>query len=330
MPEALKSLLKRMLRILLLGALFVAMAGAGAYVTLTWVIQSDEPVIVPDLVNKDVLFGLEILSDLGLNTRVRETRYHDQVPRNHIIDQHPEPGTAIKRGRDVKIRVSRGPESIIMPNLHGLQRQQSRILLSENGLCPGVITGMSSSLNPTGQVIAQHPPPGTTITRSACVDLLISRGPRLPAVAMSDLAGLPLETAIRRVDQLQLTVGHIRPVQHRDAPPETIVGQTPLAGYRVSPGHRVDLMVNRTASEGRLGGSAEPYPAELFRYALEEGFLNRRVQVKLNLPQASLQLFDGFLRPGQELWLLIPKNDNPTVLVYLDEQLVDTRIMGSP
>jgi hypothetical protein len=45
--------------------------------------------------------------------------------------------------------------------------------------------------------------------------------------------------------------------------------------------------------------------------------------------QMSLTLFDDFMAPGQEIWLLIPKSGNPTVLVYVDGQLVETRMMSA-
>ena len=188
----------------------MAMAGIGAYVSLTLIIKGEDTVVVPELVGKDVLYGLEILSDLGLNTRVKGTAYHDQVPKNHVIDQDPDAGAAIKRGRDVKIRVSRGPETILMPNLAGLSLQQSRILLTENGLCQGVLSGMISPRFDPGQIMAQYPPPGEIVSRNTCADLLISRGPSSQAFSMVDLSGFTPESAIRRLEQMQLTVGSIR------------------------------------------------------------------------------------------------------------------------
>ena len=47
----------------------------------------------------------------------------------------------------------------------------------------------------------------------------------------------------------------------------------------------------------------------------------------MNQPQMSLSLFDDFLAPCQEFWLLVPKSGNPTILVYVDGQLMETRIM---
>ncbi|MBC2741510.1 MAG: PASTA domain-containing protein [Desulfosarcina sp.] len=325
--SSVKRLARKTLRILLLVALFMAMAGIGAYVALTLIIKGEDTVVVPDLVGKDVLYGLEILSDLGLNTRVKGTAYHDQVPKNHVIDQDPDAGAAIKRGRDVKIRVSRGPETIVMPNLAGLSLQQSRVLLTENGLCRGTLAGMNSPRSAAGQVIAQSPPPGATVSRNTCADLLISRGPSVPAFPMVDLSGFTLESAIRRLEQLQLTVGTIRFVHRISAPLETIVDQLPLAGYRVARGGRVDLTFNRSKAGQYTGEPKNTDQVELFRFSLENGFLNKRVQVKINQAQFLLSLFDDFMAPGQEIWLLVPKSGNPTVLIYVDGQLMETRIM---
>ena len=244
-----------------------------------------------------------------------------------MIDQDPEAGATIKRGRDVKIRVSRGPETIIMPNLAGLSLQQSRILLAENGLCQGVLATMHSSLFSAGQVIAQIPPPGDVVSRSTCADLLVNKGPASSTFRMLDLSGLTLQTALRQLEQIQMAPGRIRIVHNGGASLETIVDQYPLAGYRVARGTRVDLTVNRIPSATGTHMQKHADQVELFRFALEHGFLNKRVQVKMNQRQLSLSLFDDFLAPGQEIWLLIPKSGNPTVFVYVDGQLVKTQIM---
>lgn len=303
------------------------MAGIGAYMAMTLIIKGEDVVIVPELVGKDVLYGLQILSDLGLNTRVKGTAFNDRVPKNHVIDQDPDAGAAIKRGRDVKIRVSRGPETIFMPNLAGLSLQQCRILLRENGLCQGRLAGMVSPRFDSGQVMAQYPLPGATVSRSTCTDLLISRGPPSSAFPMLDLSGLTLASAIRRLEKVQLNVGRIRVVHRLGAPLGTILDQVPPVGYRVTPGNGVDLTVNRSNAGRDAADDQNTDQTELFRFSLEHGFLKKRVQIRMNLAQLSLTLFDDFMAPGQEIWLLIPKSGNPTILVYVDGQLIETRFL---
>jgi len=318
--SSIRPVLRKAVRIAILIALFMAMAGAGAYFALTLIVKGEEPVVVPDLVGKDILYSLEILSDLGLNTRVRETAFSEQVPRNHVIDQDPEPGASIKRGRDVKIRVSRGPERIVMPNLTGLSLQQSRILLTENGLCQGSLATVASSLQNKGQVMAQHPLPGATVSRDSCADLLISGGPRTPSFSMPDLSGQPLEKTLRYLDALQLILDRMQYTFKPGFPLETVVGQTPSSGYRVAAESSADLTVNRKpiAVPDSDGGSSDS--TKLFRYTLENGFLKKRVIVTIGGSQGPIRLFDDFVSPGQEIWLLIPKSDTSSLQVYVDGQ----------
>ncbi|MBU4209574.1 MAG: PASTA domain-containing protein, partial [Proteobacteria bacterium] len=105
-----------------------------AYLTLTFIIKSEDKVVVPDLVGKDVVLILEMLSDLGLNTKIKGSEYSDNVPKNHVIFQEPEPGSEIKKRRDIRIIISKGTKRILMPNLKGLSIQQARLIIEENGL----------------------------------------------------------------------------------------------------------------------------------------------------------------------------------------------------
>jgi serine/threonine-protein kinase len=316
-----KPFVKKVLRFTGLIALFVTMAGVGAYLTLTLIIRGEKPVVVPDLVNKEVLYGLELLSDLGLNTRVRGTIYHDHVPKNHVIDQEPEAGASIKKGRDVKIRVSRGSERIVTPNLSGLSLQQGRILLNENGLCEGNLASIFSRQYAAGQVMAQFPLAGAVVSRENCLDLLVSRGPATRKFAAPMLSGALLANALGRLEKMQLTAGGIQTALQAGRLPETILSQRPPAGYRVSVGSRVALTVNRMPAVESADVRNLADRTKLFRFTVPNGFLNKRVEVTLNRPDEPLRLFDDFVPPGQEIWLLVPKNDtSSSILVHVDGQ----------
>ena len=120
--------------------LFCLSVGVSAYIALTFIIKSEDTVIVPDLTGKDLVYSLELLTNLGLNTKVRGSEYSETVPKNHIIFQDPDPGSEIKKDRDIRIIISKGPQNVIMPNLEGISIQQARIIAEENGLCVGKIS----------------------------------------------------------------------------------------------------------------------------------------------------------------------------------------------
>ena len=76
-------------KIATLFVVFLIIAGASAYLTLTFIIKSEDTVIVPDLVGKDVVTALEQLTDLQLNTKVNGSEYSRQFPKNHVTYQEP-------------------------------------------------------------------------------------------------------------------------------------------------------------------------------------------------------------------------------------------------
>ena len=153
-------MIEKLLKIAAFCVLFIVIAGISAYFTLSLVIKSEDTVVVPELVGKDVVSVLETLTELGLNTKVRGSEYSADTPKHHVIYQQPEPGAEIKKGRDVRILISKGTETIPMPNLIGLSQRQAVILFDENDLCRGHIAGTSAQTFEKDAVIAQVPAPG--------------------------------------------------------------------------------------------------------------------------------------------------------------------------
>ena len=300
-------------------------AGLVAYLTLSIIIKSERTVAVPDLVDQHVVAALEQLSDLGLNTRVKGSRHSPAVSKNRILFQDPAPGTRIKAGRDVRIVLSKGPRIVQTPDLEGLALQQARILLTENGLCLGVISRTHSPMGSPHAIIAQSPPPGVEVPQGECVSLLISRGTLPIAWVMPDLSGLSLESAVERLAQLQMTIGKLTSAFRAGRPLNTVLDQEPPGGHRVLAGQSVDLAVNRRADAAPVRSLLQPAGARLFRHRLADGFLNRRVRVRLSGTQTLPYVFDDFVKPGQEIWLLIP-GQHSAVFVYEDDELIKTRI----
>lgn len=317
-------MISRILKIAGLLIVFMLIMGAAAYLTLTMIVKSEDTVVVPDLMGKDVVYGLELLTDLGLNTKVEGSEYSAKVPKNSVIFQEPEPGAEIKKGRDVRIIISKGPESILMPNLRDISIQQARIILEENSLCLKEISRTYSNTIKKDAIIEQVPSAGADITRDRCVNLLVSLGIRPRAYKMPDIRGLFLDRAIPLIENSDLELGEITSIFRTDKPLNTIVFQEPLSGHRVIEGSVVNLVINRKSvrKKGRyLTGSQG---GSVFRYRLKNGFLKRHIRVVLNCFGVSNPIIDNYMKPGEEIWLIIP-NNNATVFLYEDGELIKTQ-----
>ncbi len=321
-------MIARILKIAVFFIILITVVWLSAYFTLTFIIKSEDTVVVPELVGKDVVYALEILTDLGLNTKVKGSEYDSQVPTNHVIFQEPEPGTEIKKGRDIRIIISKGARTILMPNLKGLALQQARIILEENDLCRGAISSTYIANVEKDDIIEQAPAPGAMVQRETCVDLLVSLGVRPQAYQMPDLKELSLDEAILLIETSNLVIGEIKSFYQQDNPKNVVIRQEPLSGHRVIEGTPVNIMVNRKPGrkgQGHLNGAKG---VGLFRYRLQNGFLKRRIRVCLNSFGVANDLFDDFMKPGAEIWCLIP-NIDATVLLYEDDKLVKTQVFDA-
>lgn len=313
------STVKRLTKIGAIVLAFFVVTGASAYLTLNYIIRGTGTQVVPALEGKDVVAVLELLSNLDLNIKIGGLQYNADIPVNQVISQDPQAGTEIKRGRSVHIVISKGPVEVQVPNLRGLSEDQAATLLEGNGLCRGTLSRLHGSPLSAGMVTAQAPFAGRKVLRGTCVDLLVSRGPHSRAIIMPELGGLRLQDAVELLEGDDLTSGRVSYVYERYKPPDVVIGQQPPAGHRVTLNTLVDLRINRRAPATRRADTARN---RLFRYRIDSGFLKKHIRVEWKTFALSTDLFDSFVGPGEDLWLLVPALRDGTLLLYQNGQLI--------
>jgi serine/threonine-protein kinase len=309
--------MRRFFKVAALLSAFLGVAGISGFLTLRFIIKSEDTVVVPQLVGKEVVYALDILTDLGLNIKVDGFEYRSDLPKNHVAYQEPEPGSEIKKDRDVRIVVSKGPKNLLVPNLAGMDIRQAYIIMEENGLSQGVVSRTFSDRAAADELIAQAPAPGVVVTRGDSMDLLVSLGRRPATYEMPYLHGLALEDAILILDRSNLGLGHIRSVQRNELPKDVVVEQNPPSGYKVGSGTMVHLAVNRTEK-----GPILDQGLSLFHHRVHGGFLKRHVRFRVNAFGLFYDLSNIFVSPGERLWFLAPPAPETTVFLYEDGELV--------
>jgi len=314
----------KFLKMTALFILFLFAAGVSAYLSLTFVIKSEDTVSVPELKGKNLVYSLEVLTDLGLNTKVKGSEYSSTVPKNHIIFQDPESGAKIKKDRDVRIIISKGTKTIIMPRLTGLPVQQAKIIIEENDLLPNIESYTFHPKFKKDEVITHFPLNGSEIKRNTPIDLLLSLGVRPEAYIMPDMKGTSLNNAILLLEKYNLLTGQVTSVFNKHKPDNMIVLQNPRVGDRVLEGSSVDLVISRRRDRVDTSFLRGTTGIRLFRYRLENGFLRKRIRINVNCFGMQNDFFNKLVKPGKEIWVLIPRFTDATILLYEEETLVKT------
>ena len=307
----------RFLKIALFMLIFMATAGLGTYFTVHLMIRNESVVVVPDLINREVIYALEVLTDLGLNTKVKKFEFNPSVPKHHVISQNPDPGREIKQGRDVRLVISKGNPMVVFPNLTGTSLAMATVLIAQNDLKRGALA-YTADAQPRDTILAQVPAAGESGMRGDTVDLLASAGPAIVWMPMADLNGSGLDNAVAIIEKNKLELGVITQTDRPEIPNDTVIDHLPPAGYPVMPGNTVSLTINRHLDRARADRTTG---STLFRYRAPHGFLRQKARVRISRASGAADILDRFVKPGEEIWLLILRDEPTTLLLYLDDDL---------
>lgn len=153
----------------------------------------EEEVPVPNVTGKQMALARQILESGNLRVNIAET-YDSNVPAGQVVSQDPDAGRSVKNQRLVTIYVSKGGETIDMPDLVGLTRTAATERLNKIGLKIGNIYEKDSYEHPANLILSHDPAAGTKINRGQVVDLVVSKGGEIVAEKIDDTAQTYHET----------------------------------------------------------------------------------------------------------------------------------------
>jgi len=200
-------------------------------------------VVVPPLAGRTVNEATALLTVAGLHLKVEEgVRLDPKVPAGQIVTQEPASGVRTRRERGVRVWVSGGPRSMVVPALGGESERTAQLLLEQEGLALSGIAEIRSADYPPGTVVAQFPAAKTT---GGQVTLLVNRGAGGARYVMPDLIGVNGQRAadVLRERGFRATVVGEHP--YPGVPPGIVLRQNPQAGFQIAPGDAISLEVSR-------------------------------------------------------------------------------------
>ncbi len=209
------------------------------------VVGSKRVVKVPNVtyLNRDE--AQKLLKKQGLRLVEASQEFDDLVPEDFILQQEPSPGTEVKKGRGIKVTVSKGSEKVLVPELRGFSIRQAEIILHRSHLMVGNINWKTSNQIPPEVIIKSDPPAKTPVLRESLVDLIVSSGLESETVIVPSFLGKNLEEAKVLAQTSGLVVGKFRYRADESVLPETVIEQSLKTGERVPRGARIDLVVSK-------------------------------------------------------------------------------------
>ncbi|MER6095448.1 Stk1 family PASTA domain-containing Ser/Thr kinase [Streptomyces sp. NPDC001728] len=259
--------------LLVVGVLLALGLGTGV-----WYINSGQFTRVPAVLGQTEAVATKRIADAGLEVGTTKRAFSEVYERGTVMAVDPAPGERLRGGGAVTLTLSRGPETVKVPNLRNKPLAEARRTLEQQGLAVGVITSSFSETVDQGSVIGSDPEPGTERAPDSAVALVVSKG---SPIDVPDMTGETVEDATATLQEAGLTV---RVAPERVNSPEdagAVAAQSLAEGSRAAEGDTITLTVSK-------GPKLVPVPdvtgssTDEARTALEDaGF---EVEVKKSFP----------------------------------------------
>lgn len=235
---------------------------AGSFMAYGNLIGESDLVPVPNVIGKQMTLARQLLENGNLRVNIAET-YDANVPAGEVVAQDPDAGRNVKKDRLVTIYVSKGGETIDMPDLVGLTKTAATERLHKIGLKVGTIYQKEDYSEPVDKVLSHDPAPGTKINRGQNVDLTVAKGGAVVAETVTesentnqsdsaqsgkafvpDVSGGSYESARAGIEERGLHVGSVT-YRASEQAEGTVLSQIPAPDTSVDVGASVDLILSK-------------------------------------------------------------------------------------
>ncbi len=243
---------------LLFLVLVIAGSGIVAFYTIFF---GGRDVAVPGLVNMPVVDAVSMTEKMGLLVRI--DKVDSLQPSGVVVSQWPDPGTRVKKGKIVILKVSKGGDRQPLPDVRGMEYGQAVTRLQESGFDVGDIVRINNESRPAGIIVAQSPASPAMVPPGRRIDILVSLGPpRMGGkIAVPDVLERSEKIARQIIIQSGLKVGAVRYEYTFMTPAGMVMNMDPKPGKSLSPDSVVNLVVAtgkkpvetpQTADEGQV------------------------------------------------------------------------------
>src|ERR1700730_16515417 len=215
--------MKSFFRVALLALLLVVVALVSALTAMRFAIHGQE-VAVPALVGLTPADAERAAAALGLQIQIERQYYSAQIPEGRITSQLPMPGTKVRRGWDLRVAQSLGPQRVAIPDVAGESEGAAELNIRRRGLDISSTAQMQMPGTPADQVLAQSPPANASQVAAPKINLLVSAEVDGQAYVMPSFIGQPLGTASRGLQDSGFKMGNI----NVEAPPSNGATASPV------------------------------------------------------------------------------------------------------
>ncbi|MGL4743260.1 MAG: Stk1 family PASTA domain-containing Ser/Thr kinase, partial [Dermatophilaceae bacterium] len=205
---------------------WAALASAALAGTTAWffILGPGAAATVPRVTGLTQMAAVDDLRNVHLGATIVED-FSEDAAAGQVLRVLPGPGSTVRRGSDVELIVSKGPERYLVPDVIDADLDEARARLGKENLAVGRVTKEFNDDIADGRVISSDPAAGASLKRDTPVGLVVSRGRR--PLDVPDVAGVPAPEARKTLEKLGLTVRAGTQQNSDTVPAGSVISQSP-------------------------------------------------------------------------------------------------------
>lgn len=201
--------------------------------------------VVPNLVGKSIVDGLNITSSMNIYIQKIGDDFNAAIPAGLIMSQTPLSGSIVREGKVIKVVVSAGGEVVYVPELENETVRSVQVLLRKSGLDLGEQSKKYSLDVEKGKIMSQDPSANMPFQRNGLVNIVVSMGtPPEGTFLVPDFTGKSVNVAEDWAKMNGLTIKSENKVSDAKYSVNTVIKQSPESGSAVDKNSDIELWVS--------------------------------------------------------------------------------------
>jgi beta-lactam-binding protein with PASTA domain len=248
----------------------------------------------------------------------------DRYPKDVVMSQAPSPGSRAREGRQVSLVVSSGVTIFALPDLRYESLRNASLDLNRLHLQLDRTTTIANNDVPENHVVAQDPPPLSSVRQGSKVSFVLSKGP--PSnLRVPDFGGSSIDDARDAARRAHIHLGQIVWTPFGPGGPARgqVVRQNPAPGAEIGPFSDVSLQVS--AGPSVYGYLVRQVHATATIPARDDA-ANVRLQVRDET--GTWNVYDAYAQGGQKLDFNLTVVGSAQLETYVNNELLNQTTIG--
>ena len=209
--------MRALFRFAMVALLLVAVALVAALTAMRFAIHG-QVVEVPAVVGLTPAEAQRSTAGLGLQIEVERQYYSPKIPEGRIMTQMPLPGMKVRRGWQVRVAESIGPQRVAIPDVTGQSERAAEWNIRRRGLEVASTSEMQLPGTPADLVLAQSPPANASQVAAPRTSLLVTVAADPLAFVVPNFVGQPLGSVSRALQDAGFKLGTVSMAPASSAP----------------------------------------------------------------------------------------------------------------